>query len=195
MAEDPMRPDEQLAADRLDEAITAVLGGRLSLDTDPTLLWMAAATRPSPPPGLARRLARAVERDEARRWRPVQLAAALLGALFLFQGLGDIFRGEWIARGLGEAHSHHLYLEGGIALIAMAIVIGVGMFERRALQVGVAGGVPLGVAYGINGFTEIGQFAAGVALHMTELAVALVVLVLWWRARRYGPADPDEGGA
>jgi hypothetical protein len=188
-------PDDQLDADLLDEAITAVLTGRVPADADPTLLWMAAAARPTPPAGLARRVARAVEREDARRWRPVQLAAALLGALFLFQGLGDIFRGEWIARGLGEAHSHHLYLEGGIALIAMAIVLAVGLFERRALQVGMAGGVPLGVAYGINGFTEIGQFAAGVALHLSELVVALGVLVLWWRARRYGRADPDEGGA
>jgi hypothetical protein len=190
-----MADDQQLAADRLDETISAVLGGHPPAGADPTLLWMAAAARPSPPPGLARRIARAVEREEAQRWRPVRVAAALLGALFLFQGLGDIFNGEWIARGLDEPHSHHLYLEGGIALIAMAIVLAVGLFERRALQVGMAGGVPLGVAYGINGFTEIGQFAAGVALHLTELVVALAVLGLWWRARRrYGTADPDEGG-
>ena len=101
-------------------------------------------------------------------------------------------------RDLGEAHSHHLYLEGGIALVAMAIVLAVGLFERRALRVGIAGGVPLGVAYGINGFTEIGQFAAGVALHLTELAVALAVFALWWRTRRHGrytSTDPPEGGA
>jgi hypothetical protein len=195
MADDPATPADQLAADRLDETITSVLAGRPPRDTDVTVLWMAAAARPVPPAGLARRLARALDREEALRWRPVQAVAALLGALFLFQGLGDIFRGEWIARGLGEAHSHHLYLEGGIALVAMAIVLAVGLFERRALQVGVAGGVPLGVAYGINGFTEIGQFAAGVALHMTELVVAVALLVAWWRARRYGAADPDEGGA
>lgn len=193
MADDDQH--DQLEADRLDATITAVLAGRPPGDADPTVLWMAAAARPEPPPRMVRRVIRAVEREEARRWRPVQAAAALLGALFLFQGLGDIFRGEWIARGLGEAHSHHLYLEGGIALLAMAIVLAVGLFDRRALQVGVAGGVPLGVAYGINGFTEIGQFAAGVALHLTELAVALAVLVLWWRARRYGRGDPDEGGA
>jgi hypothetical protein len=186
--------DSQREADRLDDAITAVLAGRPATDADPTVLWMAAAARPSPPPGLARRVARALEVEQARRWRPVQVGAALLGALFLFQGLGDIFNGEWIAEGLDEPHSHHLYVEGGIALIAMAIVLAVGLFERRALDVGVAGGVPLGVAYGINGFWEIGQFAAGVALHMTELVVALVVLVLWWRARRYGRGDPDEGG-
>ena len=159
-----MADDPQLDADRLDEAITAVLAGRPAADADATVLWLAASARPTPPSGLTRRLARSVERVER-------------------------------ARGLGEAHSVHPYVEGGIALIVLAFVVAAGFLDRRALPISVGGGGAVGIAYGINGLGEIGQFAAGVALHMTELVAAVALVVLWWRARRYGRGDPDEGGA
>ena len=140
-------------------------------------------------------VARKVEQAEVRRWRPTRLAAAALASLLFAQGFGGLVWGEWVARGLGEPYSHHTYLEGGLVLIALSIVVAAGFLDRRALPVSVAGGTPIGVALGLNGLTEIGQFGAGFALHSLEGIAAIALVVLWWRARRYGTRRTGEGGA
>lgn len=183
------------AADALDREISAVLRGEAGRQADPVVLWLAATARPNPPLRLAGRVLGAVEVQEARRWRPAQLVAALLASVMISNGLGNIVNHDWVAENIGEAPSPHAFIEGGFALLAVAVVLSLAVFRYRALPYAVAAGGPLGIVYGIRGVGEIGQFAAGAVLHIGQGVLAVALLVLWWRARRYGPADPDEGGA
>jgi hypothetical protein len=185
---------ELAAATQLDAAVDRALAGTAGPGADATVLWLASAMRVDPPAALARRIRVEHEQLEQRRWRPVQLVAAAVAALMLSQGVGNIVNGAWVARGLGEDYSPHAFLEGGLALIAVGIAVAAGVFRRSWLPVSVAAGAPLAVAFGVNGVGEIGEFAAGAALHLTQGALGLALAALWWRARRYGRAEPDEGG-
>lgn len=193
--DEPVDPDELAAATALDRDIDLVLAGRPSRRTDPAVVWLSAAMRPDPPPALHDRVLAEHARRELRRWRPAQVAAAALAALFLTQGLGNIFNGAWVARGLGEHHSPHIFGESGLALLAVGVAVAAGVLWRRWLPLSVATGAPLGAAYGVLGVGEIGQFAAGALLHLSQGAIAVALAVIWWRARRYGRPPRDEGGA
>lgn len=177
-------PAEVAVADRLDAEIDAVLAGRASRQTDATVLWLATTARPPAPSALASSVARARRSVERRLWRPAQVAAAALAALFAAHGLSSLLNGAWVAENLGEAHSPHAYVEGGLALLAASIAVGAGLFRRERLGISVAAGAPLGLLFGVQGANEVGEFAWGVALHLSEALVALVLLVAWWRARR-----------
>ena len=186
--------DEVRAAEALDVEIDRVLAGRSGPATEPEVTWLATAIRVEPPPTLAARIEHEHARREAARWRPVQVAAAALGALLLSQGIGNLVNGEWVARGIGEGFSPHTMREGGFALIGLGVAVAAGVFRRSWLPVSVGAGVPVGVALGINGISEIGHFAAGALLHTSEGLAAIALGILWWRAR-YARGLDDEGGA
>ena len=188
-------PEEVRAAEALDAEIDRVLRGSASLATEPVVALLAAAVRVGPPRGLAARLEAEQAHRERIRWRPVQVAAAALAALLLSQGIGNIANGEWVARGIGEDFSPHTMLEGGFALIGLGLAVAAGVLRRRWLPVSAAAGVPVGVALGINGASEIGHFAAGALLHTSEGLAALALAVTFWRAHRYARGPDPEGGA
>ena len=186
--------DEVRAAEALDAEIDRVLAGAASVTTEPVVALLATAVRVEPPRALVARIEREAERREIRRWRPVQVAAAAMAALLISQGLGNLVSGAWIARGIGEDFSPHTMREGGFALIAVGVAVAAGVFRRSWLPVSVAAGVPVGIALGINGTSEIGHFAAGALLHSTEGLVAIGLAVTFWRAR-YARGPDDEGEA
>ena len=187
--------DEVRAAEALDAEIERALTGAVSPRTETVVALLATAIRVSPPATLARRLEGEHAGRERRRWRPVQVAAAALAALLLSQGLGNIVTGEWVARGIGEDFSPHTMREGGFALIGLGLAVAAGVLRRRWLPVSAAAGIPVGVALGISGLSEIGQFAAGAVLHTSEGVAALVLAVTLWRAHRYARRPDPEGGA
>lgn len=170
-------------AERLDGAIDEVLAGRANTASASEVLAISAAVRTDPPPALARRIERAHERLLRRRWRPFRYIAALLGYLFFSQGLGNIVWGNWVADGIGEDFSPHITREGGFALMAVGIAVAAGALVRRMAPVSVAAGVPLAIAFGISGIGEIGVFAAGAVLHISQGMVGIALGVVYWRMR------------
>lgn len=194
-------PTEVAAAEALDREIDAVLAGRTGPGAPQELTWLSAATRTDPPPGLAARVEARHERDVRRRWRPVRYAAVAVAYFFVSQGIGNLVAGDWVAEGIGEAHSPHLMREGGFALIAVGLAVLAGAIRRQMLPVSVVAGVPLALAFGVAGIGEVGVFAAGAVLHLTQGVLGIVLAVTAWRfwrgstRRRDTPADPDEGGA
>ena len=189
---DPFEPDAVAAAEQLDREIATVLAGRSAPDGDPTLTWLAAATRTDPPPTLAAGVEAGHAGRANRRWRPFRYAAAVMAYLLISQGIGNLFIGDWVADGLGEPHSPHVSREQSFALIAAGIAVAAGAVRRRLASVSVATGAPLGVAMGIGGIGEIGVFAAGAALHLTQGAVAIGLAFTYWRYRRDTPVESDE---
>ena len=189
--------DEQevAAAEALDAEIDRLLVGRAGPTADPVVTWLAAAVRVDPPDRFARRVLAEDAARERHRWLPVQVAAAALAALFLSQGIGNMVSGEWVARGIGEDYSPHTLREGGFALVAVGLAVAAGVFRRSWLPVSVAAGVPLGIALGVNGLPEIGQFAAGALLHTSQGVIAVLLALTWWRAKRYGRGPASEGEA
>lgn len=183
------------AAEALDAEIDGVIAGRPQPAGDPVVLWLSTAVRSDPPAALAARIDAEHVRREQVRWRPAQVAAAALAALLLSQGVGNMVSGAWIARGLGEAYSPHVYVEGGFALLAAGVAVAAGVFRRAWLPVSVASGVPVGVALGVHGLPEIGTFTAGALLHSSQGVVALLLGIAWWRAWRYGRRPLSEGEA
>lgn len=187
---------ELAAAERLDGEITELLAGRPAARTEPAALWLAASLRSTPPLSLRRRVA-GIVRETRGGWHQwaVRLAAAALGLTFVLHGASNQVLSEWVAAQLGEPHSWHAYLEGGWALIAAGIAVGAGALRRRWLPVSVGAGVPLGVLFGLHGVPELGVFALGAALHLTEGLLAVVLLVTWWLSSRYSPRGRPEGRA
>lgn len=190
---DVFEPDEVAEAERLDAEISRALAGDLPPGADPIVPWVLAAVRSDPPPGLGARIEDEHEAQERARWRPVQLVAALFALNLLSHGFGNMFVGDWVARGLGEHYSPHAVREGGIALIAVGLAVGAGWFRRSWLPVSVATGAPLGIVLGIYGAPEVTRFGPGAALHVFQGTLGIALLVLWWRARRYGRAPRAEG--
>ena len=192
---DAFDTDDMRAAEALDAEIDRVLAGGASAGTEPLVALLATAIRVEPPVALAARIEREEARRAARRWRPVQVAAAAMAALLLSQGLGNLFNGAWVARGIGEDFSPHTMREGGFALIGLGLVVAAGVLRRSWLPVSVAAGAPVGVALGLHGTSEIGQFAAGALLHSAEGIAAIALVVTWWRVRRYARGPEPEGRA
>lgn len=193
--DDTFDPADVADAEALDAQIDALLAGRPAPDAPPALTWLHAAVRTDPPPGLAARVEARHDRVLRRRWRPVRYAAAAMAYLYISQGLGNLVVGEWIAEGIGEDYSPHLTREGGFALIAVGLAVLAGVLRRNLVPVSVVSGVPLGIALGISGIGEIGVFAAGAVLHITEGIVAVLLAVTAWRFWRDTSRPPDEEGA
>ncbi|MFL6205024.1 MAG: hypothetical protein ACJ739_06705 [Acidimicrobiales bacterium] len=187
--------DEVRAAEALDAEIDRVIGGAARLTTEPVVALLATAIRVDPPSDLARRVRAEHARLEQVRWRPAQVAAAVLATLLVSQGLGNLVNGAWIARGIGEDFSPHTMREGGFALIGLGLAVAAGVLRRSWLPISVVAGVPVGLALGVNGTSEIGHFAAGALLHTTEALAAIALVVTFWRARRYARRPDPEGGA
>lgn len=203
---DPQFSDAEIAAaDRLDASIDEVLVGRVDGAVGSEVLLLAAAVRTDPPRTLAERVERVHERRLRHQWRPFRYVAAVLGYLFFSQGFGNIIWGDWVADGIGEDFSPHITREGGFALMAAGIAVAAGAVVRRMAPVSVAAGVPLAIAFGISGIGEIGVFAAGAVLHISQGLVGVALGVVYWRMRfprtsdRRSPSDTssdsDEEGA
>ena len=190
--EPQLDPQEVAAADALDRQIDAVLAGRAGRDVAPALSWLSAAVRTDPPPALAGRVEREHERRLRRRLRPVRYAAAAMAYLFLSHGFGNLVVGDWVSRGVGEQHAPHALGEGGFALVAVGIAVLAGVLRPRMLPVSVAAGVPLALVLGVYGIGEVGVFAAGAALHLTQGALGIVLGVTFWRSRRDTRRRRDE---
>jgi hypothetical protein len=171
--------------DRDDEQIDDVLAGRGVAATDPTVLWLAATARPAAPPTLLARIE--AQMTITRSDRPglfLSIVASVLAIAFVVQGLGGLVMGEWIADNLGEPYAPHLSLEGGLALIALGVCAAAGAVSRRWSTVSVLTCTPLAIGFGLHGFTEVGVFAAGVALHAVEGICGVLLAVAWWWDRR-----------
>jgi hypothetical protein len=193
MDEDLVFDDAELeAAEKLDSVITDVLAGRAGHDADLVALWLASSTRDLAPLPLVARLRGRVSPANPPR-RLVRSAAAALALLFLVHGVTNVAFSDWLAAQLGEEGTHALY-EGGLAMLTAAVAVGACLLRRAWTPISVASGVPLGVGLGLHGLTEIGEFAAGVALHTLEGLAALTFLVAWLLERRDRPAvQPEEG--
>lgn len=186
---------EVAAAEALDDEITIAVDRGPAPTADPVVVWLTAAVRSAPPARLAGRVRAELARIERRRWRPLQLVAAALAALFLSQGLSNLVNGDWVAQNLGEAYSQHAATESGLALLAAGMAVAGGLFRLSWLPLSVAVGAPLGLAFGVTGIGEVGEFTAGAVLHLGQGAGGVALAVLWWRTRRYGAAPTDEHGA
>lgn len=185
---------------RADAQIDDVLAGRGGYATDPTVLWLAAGARPAPPAGLMARIDAQVTTGTrgggARSDQPglfLILVAAVLALAFLIQGVGNLVAGEWLADNLGEPYAPHPFREGGLALIAIAVCAAAATGSRRWSTASVLTCSPLAVGFGLHGFTEIGVFGAGVALHMSQGVLGLLLILAWWLDRRDTSRPTHEG--
>ena len=189
-----MRDDAEVrAAERLDEAIDAVLQGRDPGGIDPgtagVLRALAAVYRPDVPATVRARVTRP---PRVRLW-PVRAAAVALGALLLAHALPPLFAGQRLAEFLELEYEPHIYREGALAYLVVAVVVLAGALRpERWLRAGVAAGVPLGILLGLFALIEIPHVPnpAGEVFHLTEAAAALVLGALWLRLRRSWRARP-----
>ncbi len=180
-----------------DAQIDDLLAGRGVAATDPTVLWLAATARPTPPPTLLARIedqmagsAGAPGRRSDRPGTFLAVAAAVLAVAFVVQGLGGLVSGEWLADNLGVPYAPHLSREGGLALVALGVCAAAAAVSRRWSTVSVLTCAPLAIGFGLHGLTEIGVFAAGVALHATEGIFGILLVLAWWWDRRETSVEP-----
>jgi hypothetical protein len=188
--------------ERMDSQIDDVLGGRGGPAADPTVLWLASAARPGPSPALLARIddqvaatAPAARRQTDRPGRMLTLVAAALAVAFVFQGVGNLVAGEWISEGIGEPYGPHSFFEGGLAMLAAAVCAAAATVRRSWSTLSVLTCSPLALSLGLHGTGEIGVFAAGVALHLTEGALGLLLILAWWLDRRDSARGPREDQA
>lgn len=184
---DDVDPRELAAAEQLDAEITATRAGRPPASTEPTVLWLAASLSGSTPSKTLRRRIADVVRSPGSRQLYARLAAAAFALVLAGHGLSNQFLSEWVASQLGEPYGPHAYVEGGWALLAVAVAVGAGALRRRLLPVSVGAGVPLGFLLGAGGIRELGVFPLGATLHIAEGLLAAVLFVTWFVSRRYGP--------
>jgi hypothetical protein len=158
------------------------------------VLWLTETARPTPPPALLARIDARMARTSDRPGRFLAVVAACLSFAFVFQGVGNLVVGEWLAENLGEPYAGHPFREGGLAFIAIGVCAATAVVSRRWAGVSVLTCTPLAIGFGLHGITEIGVFAAGVALHTTEGLLGLLLAVAWWLDRRDTPSRRHEGG-
>lgn len=172
--------------ERWDDEVSAVLAGQGSPASDPAALWLASAARPAPPERLVARIDRVAGhgRHSARPGRRVAWVAAALAVAFVVQGIGNLVAGDWIAENLGEAHAPHALYEGALALFALGACAAAAVVSRSWSGVSVLVCSPLAIALGLSGVREVGTFAAGAVLHLTEGVLGLLLIIAWWRDRR-----------
>jgi hypothetical protein len=182
---EPFDAAEERAAVALDEEIDAVFAGEIRPGEDPTVLALATALSADPGPSLARRVAADRARVARRRLGPLRVVAGFMAYLFLWNGIGNLVAPDWIARNVGEPNATHFATEGGLALVAVGLVVGAAALRPVWLPVAVTAGLPLGLAFGVIGAGEVGQFTGGAVLHLTQLGVAIALAVGFWRLRRY----------
>lgn len=193
MSEEPERNEAQ---------IDDVLAGRGGAATDATVLWLAATARPSAPPALLARIdaqmtvtSTAAPTRSDRPGRLLSIVAAALALSFVVHGVGGLATGEWIADNLGEPYAPHPFREGGLALIALGVCAAAAAVSRRWSTVSVLTCTPLAIGFGLHGITEVGVFAAGVALHFTEGLCGILLALAWWWDRRDTSRARDEDRA
>jgi MFS family permease len=185
----------------LDREIAAALGGDAEVDGDRVVLWLAAATRSTPPPALTARIERVVAENERtlrasdRPSRLVAITAAALAVAFVAQGGGSLFAGRWIARGIGETYGAHTFFELGLATIAAGVCAAAAAVSRSWAPVSVLTCTPLATALAVHGVGEFGQFAAGAALHTLVGLLGLVLLGAWLADLRDSRRRRREEGA
>jgi hypothetical protein len=177
--------------ERSDAQIDELLAGRGGAATDPTVLWLAATARPAAPSALLARIEErmiatspAAARRSDRPGRFLSVVAAVLAIAFVVQGVGSLVAAEWIAENLGEPYAPHPFREGGLALVALGVCAAAAAVSRRWSTVSVLTCTPLAIGFGLHGFTEVGVFAAGVALHLTEGTFGILLTLAWWWDRR-----------
>lgn len=197
-ASEPYDPAEIAAAELLDARIAAVLDGReMPGVRTPELELLADGLRRDPPPSTYAAVDRGLESRRSarprRRWSASQVAAAVLGAVLVIHGVGNIVAGEWISASLGEPYNQHAMIDGGLAFIALGAAIAVASTRRRWLPVAVIVGVPLGLVMGGRGVHEIGVFAWGAVAHGAVGVAALVLLVTFVLGGRYSRGPDEEG--
>ncbi|KAA1429313.1 hypothetical protein [Nocardioides antri] len=180
--------DEQYdAVERWDDELGDLLAGRGGRAVLPTEQWLASAARPTVPGTVVARVDHAVgvvSRRDDRPSRWLTVVAIGLAAAFVFQGVGNLVAGEWVADNLGEPYAPHPFREGGLAMIAIGVCAAAGAVSRRWSTASVLTCTPLAIGLGLHGFTEVGVFAAGVALHLTEGTLGILLAVCWWLDRR-----------
>jgi hypothetical protein len=180
-------PEEQRQAAVLDDAIDGVLGGG-GVALDPVLDRIAAAFHADVPARLAPRPTRVV-------WRPARIAAAVLAATLFSHAYGQLFLGHWVARQIHGTYDAHSYTEGGLAMLGLAVFVALAVWRPRWLTAAAAIAGPVGVGYAVHGASEITGLTWGGALHGSEGLAGLAVILLTWRARRYGRGPNGEEGA
>lgn len=197
MHDDSLRFDDRqlAAAERLDADLSDLFAGSPPARIDPTALWLASAMRAEVPRPVGRRIGRITAAMARRAWQPVRVAAVALTAILVVQAVGGLVAGEWVAQNVGEPFGAHAFTEGSLALFAAAIAVLAAAIRPAFAPVSVAVGVPLGLALGARGVPEIAEFGLGAALHLSQGALAVALLVAWYRARRYGLGPGDEEDA
>lgn len=191
---EPVGGDAERDAEVLDRQIDEVLAGRWPDDAPPAVGRLTASFRVDPPASLGERVA--IDRSDhiRRRLLPVRLVAALMAYLFLSHGIGNIVSSAWVAENVGEPDSPHFATEGGLALIVIGVLVGAAARWPQWLPAAAGAAVPLGVAFGVLGVGEIGEFTAGAVLHLSQFGAAVALGVGLWRNRRYTRALRSEGG-
>lgn len=181
----------------LDAEITGLLAGDASPDADPTLTWLAAAARTTPPPELRARLQASVRRTRPaqraeRPSRPLALVAWALAVVFALKATGSLVEVAWVQEHIGGHAGAGRSTEAALALLAAAACAAAGGLRRTWTPVTVVCTAPLAVALCLHGVSEVGTVAAGAALHMTEGVLGVLLVAAWWydarRRRRVAPA-------
>ena len=184
-------------ADALDQAIDDALAGQTPSGVEQSvgavLVRLASAYSEPVPLALDSRIRRVVNSDSGRRWFPARVAAACLAVAFATHSFGGFFLGEWVAEQVGGHYDAHTSVENGVAFLALTALLVAGALRARWLDLAAAVAAPVGVFLGINGAPELVSAPSAGSLHLFEGVAAVALLALWWRARRYGPPQSDEG--
>lgn len=138
------------------------------------------------PPALRARLRRELP---APLPRSIPLAVGLLGLIVVQHGFGNVVIGRWIA---DQTHGHydpHMFREAAIATVGVGMLLLLAAVRRRWLAPASVVGVPVGLAFGIQGATEINETVWGFALHSMEGVLAVALAYLWWRYARRRKAE------
>lgn len=178
-------------AEALDRAIDEGLAGRLPGGDDGDVVTLLAAIhRPPMPEDVRERITRRVEELAERPVRrvpvAVRLMAAMLGGLFLFQGVPSLTTPERLADFLGLVSEPHVYQEVGILAIVLGLASVAAAVRPRLLSGVMATCIPAGLALGVFGLFEIGHSPnpGAEVLHLVQATAAVALVVLWWRWRR-----------